>query len=418
VKPPMPRFIHGDARHLPLPDETVDLVVTSPPYFGLRDYGSDQQIGAEPTPQEFIAALIECTRELTRVLKPGGSIFVNLGDKYSGAQAQNFGGKSRTDSAKVWTQTNPKNTGIPNKSLMLLPERYRIAAVDQLGLIARAVIIWDKPNGLPESVTDRVRRSHEDWVHLTKSPKYFASVDEIREPHLHPGLGMAPEARRAEGRRGDRATRGAREADRVQGDNSKAGNPLGKLPGSVWEIPTQPLKVPAHLGVDHYAAYPMEWPRRIIQGWSPKEVCTVCGEGRRPVTAARRTRNGEHVTGALFGKGGRFDTATGRRHTEVTERELVGYACGCADTSAPSTPGVVLDPFSGTGTTTLVAAMLGRHGIGIELNPDYIRLAQWRAQDAKERARAAGWDRDAVAAVKTELPGQESLLDLLDGEPA
>jgi DNA modification methylase len=418
VKPPMPRFIHGDARHLPLPDETVDLVVTSPPYFGLRDYGSDQQIGAEPTPQEFISALIECTREMMRVLKPGGSIFINLGDKYAGSG----GGGTGSSDGKLGRHDRPprRDTDTPTKSLMLLPERYRIAAVDQLGLIARAVIVWDKPNGLPESVTDRVRRSHEDWVHLTKSPRYFASVDEIREPHLHPGLGMAPEARRAEGRRGDRATRGAREADRVQGDNSKAGNPLGKLPGSVWTIPTQPLKVPAHLGVDHYAAYPMEWPRQLIKGWSPREVCTACGEGRRPVADAGRVPDrpgrvqGRAVDALTGGHGA--DGRAGSRFTRTAT--ITGYACACPDTTAPTTPGVVLDPFSGTGTTALVAAMLGRHGIGVELNPDYIRLAQWRASDAKERARAAGLDPDAVAAVKTELPGQESLLDLLDGEPA
>src|SRR5690242_20257983 len=127
MTPPMPEIVQGDARNLHLPDESVDLIVTSPPYFGLRDYGVDGQVGAEPTPADFIKTLIECTREMVRVLKPSGSIFVNLGDKY------------RKD-----------------KSLGLLPERYRIAAVDELGLIARAVIIWSKPNGLPESVTDRV----------------------------------------------------------------------------------------------------------------------------------------------------------------------------------------------------------------------------------------------------------------------
>jgi DNA modification methylase len=421
VKPPMPRVIHGDARHRPLPDETVDLVVTSPPYFGLRDYGSDQQIGAEPTPQEFIAALIECTREMMRVLKPGGSIFVNLGDKYATRYSSTRGGgrAGLNDDDDTRSRSGQNRTGTPEKSLLLLPERYRIAAVDELGLIARAVIIWDKPNGLPESVTDRVRRSHEDWVHLTKSPRYFSAVDEIREPHdqRYAQRRLSPQMPRAQGNPdGKGGWTGA-----LRTEKDVTGHPLGKLPGSVWTIPTQPLKVPSSLGVDHFAAFPMELPRQLIQGWSPQHVCTACGEGRRPVSAAQRTFNGQPVDDApaIFGADGKHsDVGRGGHWRWGTDRAITGYACACPDTTAPTTPGVVLDPFSGTGTTALVAAMLGRHGVGVELNPDYIRLAQWRASDAKERARAAGLDPDAVAAVKTELPGQESLLDLLDGEPA
>ena len=152
-------ILRGNALALPLADESVDLVVTSPPYWSLRAYQDngeayEGQIGSESTAAEFIDNLIAVTRELVRVLKPSGSIFVNLGDKMA------------------------------DKSLMLLPERYRIRAVDELGLIARAVVIWSKPNGLPESVTDRVRRSHEDWVHLTKQPRYYSAVDEIREEHV------------------------------------------------------------------------------------------------------------------------------------------------------------------------------------------------------------------------------------------
>jgi DNA modification methylase len=92
----MPEIIQGDARALDLPDESVDLIVTSPPYFGLRDYGTDGQLGAEPTPAEYIAALIECTREMVRVLKPSGSIFVNLGDKYASTTAASGPGPQRS----------------------------------------------------------------------------------------------------------------------------------------------------------------------------------------------------------------------------------------------------------------------------------------------------------------------------------
>lgn len=342
MKPPMPLLLRGDARALPLPDDSVDLVVTSPPYFGLRSYSDggehyESQIGSEATPTEFLDALIACTAEMARVVKPSGSIWVNLGDKYSGAQAQNYNGTSNrrsVDSAKFWRQTDPKRTGIPNKSLMLFPERYRIRCVDELGLIVRSVVIWDKPNSLPDSARDRVRRSHEDWVHLTLAPRYFSAVDEIREPTMRGG--MTWEQRKA---RGDAMRQG--EQSGTFGDGM-AGNPQGRAPGSVWEIATQPLRVPASLGVDHFAAFPMEWPRRIIKGWSPED-------------------------------------------------------------------GTVLDPFSGTGTTALVATMLGRRGVGVDMSADYCRLAQWRSSDPKERARAAGLDPDAVAKIHSEIPGQVDL---------
>ena len=339
------------------------------PYFGLRSYQDggehyEGQIGSEATPAEFIDALIAATREMVRVLKPSGSIFVNLGDKMA------------------------------DKSLMLLPERYRIRAVDELGLIARAVVIWSKPNGLPESVTDRVRRSHEDWVHLTKQPRYYSAVDEIREPH-----------RSEPGREGVGAL-GGQKSLRPVGPNSGAYNPLGKLPGSVWTISTQPLTVPDHLGIDHFAAFPMEWPRRIITGWSPREVCSACGEGRRPV--AEQDRTSREALRPAYGAGnhGTGGSTLGPRGVVAF---IAGYACACPDTSAPATPGVVLDPFGGTGTTALVADVLGRHGVSVDLSQDYCRLAEWRTSDPKQRAEAA-----RVEAVDPVSPDQPDLFE----EPA
>lgn len=385
--------LRGDARQLPLPDESVDLIVTSPPYWQLRSYvdGGQHyrgQIGLESTPAEYIAALMGCTREWTRVLKPSGSIFVNLGDAYySGKGAP---GRTTVD-AKTEGRTarraggNPldgPSFGIGRKSLVLLPERYRIAAVDELGLIARAVIVWAKPNGLPESVTDRVRRAHEDWVHLTKRPRYYSAVDEIREPHTG-----GTHARRKDG------TMSPKEQATVDAGHRRGYfpdhtfNPLGKLPGSVWEIPSEPLIVPPELGVDHFAAFPTEWPRRIIVGWSPSGICIACGEGRRPISTAERHRNGVPVTGAMYGAT-KTRTATGRRHTERTTRTLTGYACACPTTAAPTKPAVVLDPFGGTGTTALVAAVLGRLGVSVDRSMDYCRLAAWRTTDPGERARA------------------------------
>lgn len=345
------RVIRGNALALPLADNSVDLVVTSPPYFALRSYQDAGehyagQIGSEATPAEFVDALIAATREMVRVVKPSGSIWVNLGDKYSGA------GRGNNDSDKLNNTTEMRTARlngsnrrqhvgkgiIPNKSLMGVPWRYALRCIDELGLILRAEVIWSKPNGLPESVTDRVRRSHEVWFHFTLEPRYYSAVDEIREDIGRPasrserikasGSGLMPGG----------------PDNRWNGTNSASTgpNPLGKLPGSVWEIATQPLAVPASLGVDHFAAFPMEWPRRIIQGWSPPG-------------------------------------------------------------------GVVLDPFGGTGTTALIAKVLGRRGISIDMSADYCRLAEWRTTDEGELARAM-----QVKKPEKQVEGQVSMLDLLE----
>lgn len=410
------QLIRGDALDLPLADGSVDLVVTSPPYFGLRSYTDggahySGQIGDEATPAEFVDSLLAATREMARVLKPSGSIWVNLGDKYQTI------GPSRSA------------PGVRAKSLIGIPWRYALRCIDDLGLILRAEVCWSKPNGLPESVTDRVRRSHETWFHFTKSPRYYSAVDELRTPHVdartRPRNGGPSAAWGRDGKLGD-----------VTGERHNTGNPLGALPGSVWSISTEPLTVPDHLGVDHYAAFPMEWPRRLVTGWSPRAVCSACGEGRRPVVAsvgldmsrpqARRAQQladragltEEHLRALLSvgvsdtGRGKATQSGTGKNTPEVyaladeARDALGGYAreyllrrptaftdeCACPDTSAPSTPGVVLDPFGGTGTTALVADALGRHGISVDMSADYLRIAQWRTTDPRQRARAAQRD--------------------------
>lgn len=388
------------------------------------------------------------------MLKPSGSLFVNLGDKYSGAQAQNFGKeRGQFEASKTWAQTNPRRTGIPNKSLMGIPWRYALRCIDDLGLILRAEVIWSKPNGLPESVTDRVRRSHEQWFHFTIEPRYFSAVDEIREPHQSGEHGRTRHARTD--RRSDEAQRfvtgTTREMPPQPGD-AGAFNPLGKLPGSVWTIPTEPLRVPDHLDIDHFAAFPTEWPKRIIQGWSPAGVCVECGEGRRPVVAsvgldmsrpqARRAQEladragltEEHFKALLSvgvsdtGRGAATQSGTGKNAPEVyaladEAREALGgyareyllrrptgfsYACACHAPSAPTRPAVVLDPFGGTGTTAMVAKALGRHGISVDMSADYCRLAEWRTNDRNQLAKVLG-----VEKVEQQPAEQGDIFDLL-----
>ncbi|MBP9920229.1 MAG: hypothetical protein KBF43_16750 [Dermatophilaceae bacterium] len=396
-------ILRADARMLPLADESVDLIVSSPPYWSLRAYQDngetyDGQIGAEATPGEFVDALIDCTREWMRVLKPSGSMWINLGDKYN---AYNGNRGEGTIQANGVRQGAPKGHGLDvkdvrAKSLIGIPWRYAIRCIDDLGLILRAEVIWSKPNGLPESVTDRVRRSHETWLHFTKEPRYFSAVDEIREEHIAPG------------RQAGKNALSGMQTIRPRGvSDPSEPNPLGKLPGSVWTIATQPLTVPAHLGIDHFAAFPMEFPRRIIRGWSPSGVCVECGEGRRPVS--ERTITGD--------RGGRKfnvltpDSTTARLGTEG-HHEITGYACACPEPTAATTPAVVLDPFGGTGTTALVAKALGRHGISVDMSADYCRLATWRTTDPDQIARAMQVDKPA-----RQVEGQADLFDHLEETP-
>ena len=408
------RIVRGDALALPLDDSTVDLIVTSPPYFGLRSYqdGGEHyagQIGDEPTPAEFVDALIAATAEMVRVLKPSGSIWVNLGDKYAGSNGQPGGSGSSTlvgttSHTRGMAASKKPATGAPTKSLIGIPWRYAIRCIDDLGLILRAEVIWSKPNGLPESVTDRVRRSHETWFHFTREPRYFSAVDEIRERY------DAPNARRTLGNvdpgRGDHGNPTKRM------DAAQTMNPLGKLPGSVWTIPTEPLHVPESLGIDHFAAFPTEWPRRIIQGWSPSGICTECGEGRRPVSEVAEMRPREslqmqqrHRTASSGGVG---KVGLGIPAAE-RERTITGEACACPEPTAPTRPAVVLDPFGGTGTSALVASVLGRHGISVDMSADYCRLAEWRTTDPDQIARAMRVDKPA-----RQVDGQADLFDHLE----
>lgn len=286
--------IRSEARNLPLPAASVDLIATSPPYFGLRSYQDsgehyDGQIGSEATPEAFLAALWDCTREWVRVLKPSGSLWVNLGDKYGGPGSGPQGASGgRADRAQAATYGRGAPIGRA-KSLLGLPWRYALGCTDKLDLILRAEVVWSKPNGLPESITDRVRRSHETWFHFTLEPRYFCAIDEVRESY-----NAEPKVR------GGYSGPVIASASAVARDGARFNdhNPLGKLPGSVWTIATQPLTAPAALGVDHFAAFPMELPRRIIRGWCPPSGVVLDpfgGTGTTALVASAEGRTGVSV---------------------------------------------------------------------------------------------------------------------------
>lgn len=217
----------ADARSLPIAPESIDLVVTSPPYFGIRDYGGEGEIGTEPTPQDFVRELLLATGEMRRVLTKRGSIFVNLGDTYAAYNANRGDGNLQKNGAQRRPSADRGLSGggaVRNKSLMLIPERYRIACVDGLGLIARAVIVWHKASPMPAGrLRDRVRTVHEDWVHLTKADRYYHDESALR----------------------------------AMGE--------GQMPPSVWRAPGARKASPE----GHPAMFSEVWPERFVQGWSP-----------------------------------------------------------------------------------------------------------------------------------------------------
>ena len=253
-----------------LPEESIQCCVTSPPYWGLRNYQEEKQLGLEETPEEFVENMVKVFREVKRVLKKDGTVWLNIGDTYY------------------------------NKSLAGIP--FRVAfALQQDGWYLRQDIIWHKPNPMPESVKDRCTKSHEYIFLLTKSPKYYYDIDAIREPLAESSIGRLEQD--IDNQVGTtRANGGAK----TNGNLKAVGDvDLGRNKRSVWTITTKPYSEA------HFAVFPPELPTLCIKAGS---------------------KEGD----------------------------------------------IVLDPFMGSGTTAWVAQRLSRKWIGVELNPEYVKIIEKR----------------------------------------
>lgn len=242
----------GDVRQtLPtLPDRSVQTCITSPPYFGLRDYGVDGQLGLEPTPREFVDAMVRVFREVRRVLRDDGTLWMNLGDSYAsargGAQGQSGACANRSAAKQRCRERNADRMpeGFKPKDLMGIPWRVAFALQDD-GWYLRQDIIWSKPNPMPESVRDRCTKAHEYLFLLSKSERYYFDADAIAESLAdssvqrlsQPSLAQQTGSARVPGK-----TNGAMKAvGQVDGTRNKR---------SVWTIPTQPFKEA------HFATFP------------------------------------------------------------------------------------------------------------------------------------------------------------------
>jgi site-specific DNA-methyltransferase (adenine-specific) len=304
---------------------SVDCVVTSPPYpAGVRDYGRPGQLGQEATVEEYVDALMSVLRGVRTVLKSAGSLWVVIGDGYG------TGGRR----------------GVPAKSLLLAPQRVALALAAD-GWLIRNVAVWHKSNPMPQSARDRLSATYEVVIFATKAPGYFFDLDAIREPP----------------RTSQRIRRPGELTRRYQGGNSglaamkargQVGHPAGKNPGDVWGLPTAVDRL------GHQATFPEGLIERPILATCPERICVQCD--------APWTRPTRILT---------VHTTEGPRHVR-----RVGELARC-DCHAPSRPGVVLDPFFGTGTVGVVAERLGRDWLGIELNPAYAELAEQRLAKAR-----------------------------------
>jgi DNA modification methylase len=439
-------ILRGDCREVMrgLPDNSVHCVVTSPPYFGLRDYGTatweggdaacahraddatlerqngrsstldgatthqkhaaiartqckcgahriDNQIGLEPTPDAFVAEMVAVFREVRRVLRDDGTCWLNLGDSYAGsgkyspdAPSNVNGSKQSTNMASAGLRMAVPN-GLKGKDLIGIP--WRVAfALQADGWYLRQDIIWSKPNPMPESVRDRCTKAHEYLFLLSKSERYYYDADAIAEDALRAG-----EFNNAAPQHDEYAI------SRV----IQVGETRNKR--SVWSVATQPYSDA------HFATFPPALIEPCILAGCPERVCANCGAPWvREVEKTRTFESGSGRAGnmpvgkngaSLQGGGETLDIMRG----PVVHTKTLGWdpSCSC---NTETNGGTCLDPFGGAGTTGLVADRLGRNAILIELNPDYAEMAEQRIRGDcplfveidRQRTMTDGWYANAT----------------------
>ncbi len=436
-----------DFRKNELPDESVQCVVTSPPYWGLRKYSGEQELiwggdkdcvhewgqalssskggkgqqkglkgnihiaetwdesqtlnqgntcslcgawkgayGLEPTPELYIQHTIEILREIRRVLRKDGVVFWNIGDSYWG------GGRGQTSNLEAdWikktmnTATIKQGMGLPTprehdilkpKDLCLIPFRVAIAA-QEAGWWVRSVIIWSKPNPMPESVTDRPTESHEYILMLTKSAKYYWDADAVREPHLEASIKRDKAGFNA-AFKGRHTMPGENRPHST--DHEGFNNPGGRNIRTVWEFPTQPYPEA------HFAVFPEKLPETCIKAATPEVgCCSKCGAPwERILSKGFTSHDGESKTAYTNEEGHNANQLAKLRQAARASggeyqntKETLGWqpTCKCNADKVPST---VLDPFAGAGTTLWVAKTLNRKAVGFDTSEEYCKLAAKR----------------------------------------
>ena len=415
----------ADAFHIPLADNSVHCVITSPPYWGLRKYAGDQgqePLGLEPTPERHIERTVEWAREVWRVLRPDGVFWLNYGDVFATGSSSDRkeGAEGRREKQAVDGKRRPLPDGMAAGNLMLMP--YRIAlALQSDGWIVRQDLVWSKPNPMPESVNgwrwqrerevlDEQRRSAEhpmpgkmpqrahagkafavpeydygpdyelrrgSWRHtraheyvfmLVKGMQYWSDQEAVREANTQGTLdriASSPVQPIGDGHK----------VKMVRGDNSPYAydRPSGRNPRSVLHIPTAPYR-----GA-HYATFPPALIAPLILATCPRWCCLMCGQGWAPVVEPAE-RIQAHWDNTVQSKINSDDARGKHGATSVIETgsyqtyRKLGYrpTCSHSHIQAEAVPGIVFDPFVGSGTTVATARELLRVGIGIDISRPYL----------------------------------------------
>jgi DNA modification methylase len=403
----------GDVREKlkELPDKSIQMCVTSPPYYALRDYGTaeweggdpncdhidkqqqrgqssakqstnnqgnsgsllktckqcgakrkDNQLGLEKTPEEFVENMVEVFAEVHRVLRDDGTLWLNLGDSYamSSMRGKNSKFKSIDQSHSGITNVKRSLNGLPPKSLMGIPWKVAIA-LQEWGWILRQDIIWAKKNCMPESVKDRFTKNHEYIFLFSKQPKYF--FNQVLEPVKQSSIDRIND--------GKITYRKTTPKETIYQEKKKENITTGGMKNkrSVWNMRTASYKEA------HFAVFPPELAETCIQAGCPEKICAECGT---PYSENKKTHNTERTI-----------KSTGLRPDEMKKQKKGGRAgytslidkglqkqCDCETNETKS--GIVLDCFMGSGTTAMVAQRNWRKWIGVELNPEYEKLIRKR----------------------------------------
>ncbi len=388
-----------------MPAESVHCVVTSPPYWGLRDYGTPPvtfgddwtgHLGLEPTPEMYVAHMVEIFAEVRRVLRADGTLWLNMGDCYAtgagsvgerpgggkrGDKWANKGNQGATHSMGPMIQPNRMPLeGLKKKDLVGQPWRLAFA-LQADGWWLRSEIIWHKPTVMPESVTDRPTRDHEQVFLLTKSAKYFYDAEAIREPSSQltnsRGNGVNSKAKAPSGWDTEPGSH-TKKTGRYRPKQNESFSAAVTAPVSsrnkrtVWSI--NPGKYPGA----HFATFPPALVEPCVKaGTSQDGCCSECAAPRDRVVKLNPEYAKAVPDGWDHAETGVKSMAAGGHPYALPEKNItVGWAASC-ECVADVAPCTVLDPFMGSGTTGIVALKLGRRTVGIELSPEYADEHAW-----------------------------------------
>ena len=353
-------------------DQSVNTCITSPPYWGLRDYnGEEEQLGLEDTPELFVDNLVKVFREVKRVLKDDGTVWLNLGDTYSShkdckSTAQSLAKGTQAEVAHVIDKGRSvsrntkklKQAGLKNKDLIGIPWRVALA-LQADGWYLRQDIIWHKPNPMPESVKDRCTKSHEYIFLLSKNVKYYFDYEAIKED----AVGNSPNNKKPHKHQGQPFSRTKENLVNIQAVEKRNKR-------SVWTVTTKPFK-----GA-HFATFPMDLIEPCVLAGCPEKICIDCGKPYKRVI--QQPKPLEVKRGRRAGTDDRLIGGVLDKYKRENPPIDLGLQKQCDCNTNETKAGTVLDPFGGSGTTAIVANKHNRNAVMCELNKEYVGIAKER----------------------------------------